>query len=281
MSADTRVAGQLVDGIIEGDAATKLRLLPDAFVQCCVTSPPYWQLRTAAHPGQIGSERTAEEYIARLVEVFDEVRRVLRADGTLWLNLGDTFDDRQLAGIPWRCALALRACGWRLRSDIVWSKPNPMPESVKSRPTRAHEFLFLFAREDRYVYDADAIKEEASPNRPWSERSSGGAKALRVRGDGGNRTTMGKPGRDGKRNARSVWTIPPRHYRGAHDAVFPPELPRRCILAGSHVGDVVLDPFSGSGTTCMVAKSLGRHYIGIDLDVDAVVMSERRVAIGQ
>ena len=272
---------QDVDGVIEGDALTKLRLLPSDFFQCCVTSPPYWRLRDSVVPGQVGLEPTPEAYIDRLVEIFAEVHRTLRADGTLWLNLGDTFHQRELLGIPWRVALALRQSGWSLRSDIVWSKPNPMPESVTDRPTRSHEFLFLLTKTGRYVYDAEAIKEDASPNKPWAERtSSGGAKALRVRGDGGNRTTMGKPAKDGKRNARSVWTIPPKHYHGAHDAVFPPELPRRCILAGSREGDVVLDPFAGSGTTLMVAKALRRHYIGIDLNVDAVVMAEGRIAAG-
>lgn len=245
--------------IIHGEALTVLRTLPDASVQCCVTSPPYWGLRDYGVPGQLGGEATPAEYIARVVAIFAEVRRVLRDDGTCWLNLGDTFinakglahgvDPKQgarrfglrpndvsvpgykrkdLAGIPWRTAFALQDDGWYLRSDIVWSKPNPMPESVTDRPTRSHEFVFLLTKGLRYFYDSAAISEPV------------------VRGYAGSTFTKGKtaaaglgrisqlPRLDGEtRNARSVWTITPKPYKGAHFAVFPPELPEKCIKAGS------------------------------------------------
>lgn len=189
-------------GVIEGDALTKLRLLPSDFFQCCVTSPPYWRQRRKALcvTGRVGNEDRPTEYVDRLQQIFTEVFRVLRPDGTLWLNLGDTFWRSELTGIPWRVVFALCESGWRLRSDIIWSKPNPMPESVANRPTRSHEFLFLLTKNNQYFYDCESIKEPGSPNKPWAvDTSSGGAKALRVRGDGGNRTTMGKPAKDGKR----------------------------------------------------------------------------------
>jgi DNA modification methylase len=292
--------------LLTGDALTVLRTLRPASAQVCVTSPPYWGLRDYGVAGQLGAEKTPAEYIAKLVAIFAEVRRVLRDDGTCWLNLGDTFinakgmahgvDPKQrarrfglrpndvsvpgykrkdLAGIPWRTAFALQDDGWYLRSDIVWSKPNPMPESVLDRPTRSHEFIFLLTKSLRYYYDTAAIAEPV------------------VRGYAGSSFTKGKTleaglGRVSKlprvekttRNARSVWTITPKPYKGAHFAVFPPELPRRCILAGSKTGSVVLDPFAGSGTTCAVARSLGRGFIGIDLNGDYRDMAERRIAEG-
>lgn len=289
--------------LLTGDALTVLRTLPDASVQVCVTSPPYWGLRDYGMPGQLGAEKLPSEYVGRLVAIFTEVRRVLRDDGTLWLNLGDTFinakgrahgvDPKQgarrfglrpndvsvpgfkrkdIAGIPWRTAFALQDSGWYLRSDIVWAKPNPMPESVSDRPTRSHEFIFLFTKNLRYFYDAGAIAEPVTRGYAGSTFTSG--KTARA----GLGRTSEKP-REEKttRNARSVWTITPKPYAGAHFAVFPPELPRRCILAGSRAGDVVLDPFAGSGTTLAVAAELGRSYIGIDLNPDYSVLVEQRL----
>jgi site-specific DNA-methyltransferase (adenine-specific)/site-specific DNA-methyltransferase (cytosine-N4-specific) len=255
-------------------------------------------------PGQLGAEKTPAEYVGRLVAIFAEVRRVLRDDGTLWLNLGDSYTSgnrtwrppdkknhargmseraptppglrpKNLVGIPWRAALALQDDGWNLRSDIVWAKPNPMPESVSDRPTRSHEFIFLFTKSLRYFYDAAAIAEPVTRGYAGSTFTSGKtAKA------GLGRTSEKPREEKATRNARSVWTITPKPYAGAHFAVFPPELPRRCIQAGSRTGDVVLDPFAGSGTTLAVAKSLGRSYIGIDLNPDYRLLVEQRVRVG-
>lgn len=251
-----------------GDARQRLRWLDENTVNCCVTSPPYWRLRDYGIAGQLGQEATADAYVANMVEVFREVRRVLRPDGTCWINVGDTIRKKQMLGIPWRLALALQADGWLLRADIIWSKPNVMPESVKDRPTRSHEYLFMLTKSERYAYDADAIREphaESSKKR-WGDkihekrRPDGQPTNAKLKGEsqcGSN--PLG-------RNARTVWDIVLRHYRGAHDAVFPEELPRRCILAGCPVGGVVLDPFAGSGTTGVAALRLGRSFVGIDID---------------
>jgi DNA modification methylase len=296
--------------ILTGDALTVLRTLPSESVQCCVTSPPYWGLRNYEMDGQLGMEETPDTYVANLVAVFEEVRRVLRADGTLWLNLGDSYinkpggaqgqtGERQgrtftatsdfvksgaglktkdLVGIPWRVAFALQNNGWWLRSDIIWSKPNPMPESVTDRPTKAHEYIFLLTRSEHYFYDAEAIRENGSPNRPWAEQTSNvGSKALHTRDDGGNQTTIGKPAKEGKRNARTVWTINVANFPEAHFATFPEALVQRCVLAGSRTGDVVLDPFAGSGTTCAVADAYQRRFVGIELNPRYVEMARRRI----
>ena len=258
--------------IMLGDALEQLKTLPDGSVHCCVTSPPYYGLRDYGVAGQIGLEETPEAYVAKLVDVFREVRRVLRDDGTLWVNLGDSYAagggtgkpgpnatvgntlsgcqyraltpvglaSKNLLGIPWRVAFALQADGWILRQDIIWHKPNPMPESVKDRCTKAHEYLFLLAKKPRYWFDANAIRE------PQKESS------LKRLLPGANR--------------RSVWSICPRPYKGAHFAVFPPALVEPCIKAGCPAGGTVLDPFGGSGTTGQVAKSLGRNAILIELN---------------
>lgn len=250
---------------IWGDAGRELSSLPAGSVQCCVTSPPYFGLRDYGTEGQIGLEPTPEAYVANLVSVFREVRRVLRADGTLWLNIGDSYasggrtyraPDRKdskggrvtgtfrptdpegikpkdMLGIPWALAFALRADGWYLRQDIIWSKPNPMPESVADRCTRAHEYVFLLSKSERYYFDREASLEAD------------------VAG--------------GRRNRRSVWTLPTKAYKGAHFATFPPMLVEICLLAGSKPGDIVLDPFGGSGTTSFVAQKLGRRSIYVDL----------------
>lgn len=365
------------DKLLIGDVLTRLRELPDESVQCVVTSPPYWGLRDYGEAGQIGLEKTPEEYVQKMVEVFREVRRVLRKDGTCWLNLGDSyagsnsdktaaknpnslsakngqtyggveksikskiqgFKPKDLVGIPWRVALALQSDGWWLRQDIIWSKPNCMPESVTDRCTKSHEYIFLLTKSAKYYYDNEAVKEPAkiesllrlergisenyknahgapgqtvqSCNKPrqnknlsdqrssWNgsefhtgktgEHQLGRAQKNRPHGvvrnrelgynskennmrstenlkNGGGLTEAMLDPAPIVRNKRSVWNIATQPYKGAHFATFPEELPATCILAGTKEGDVVLDPFAGSGTTLAVAKSLGRHYIGIELN---------------
>jgi DNA modification methylase len=292
-----------------GDSLAVLQTLPAASVQCCVTSPPYWGLRDYGHDGQIGLEETPDQYVARLVAVFAEVRRVLADDGVLWLNLGDSYaattkgssgtgknatnkgtiiadrswklppgiKPKNLVGIPWRVAFALQADGWYLRSDTIWHKPNPMPESVRDRPTKAHEYLFLLSKSARYFYDQDAIKETATNKAPGNTTHKHTTAA--EQGDKYSRTKLGllKVGAVEKRNARSVWTIPTQPYPGAHFAVMPPALADRCIKSGSRVGDTVLDPFSGAGTTGMVARRLRRQYVGIELNPEFADMARRRI----
>lgn len=284
--------------ILTGDALEMLRQLPDCCCSTCVTSPPYYGLRNYGENGQIGLEETPSKYIDKLVEVFREVRRVLKGNGTLWLNIGDSYavkptgaaKRKDLIGIPWLLAFALRADGWYLRADIIWHKPNTMPESAKDRPTRAHEYLFLLSKRPDYYYDAEAVKETAvgfGPDNPGRKR--GNTSTFR----GGNAYTHNQaidnsakverqshglvPNETGKRNRRSVWTVATRPYKGAHFATFPEELVRPCILAGSRPGDTVLDPFSGSGTTGAVAIQEGRDYIGIEINPEYIKMSEERL----
>lgn len=286
-----------------------LRGVPSASVQCCVTSPPYWGLRDYQVAGQVGLEKTSEEYVVRLLDIFAEVRRVLRDDGTCWVNLADSYagkpggwqgkngqrasrtftaktdfvkageglKPKDLVGIPWMVAFALRADGWYLRSEIIWAKDNPMPESVKDRPTREHEQIFFLSKSASYVYDADAIRERVSES---TLKRFGDTKRRRPNGHptyekiGGEETCGVHPN---GRNARSVWAISSQPFGEAHFAVFPEEIPRRCILAGSRVGDVVLDPFCGSGTTCLVADTHQRRFIGIELNPVYAEMARRRV----
>lgn len=320
--------------ILTGDWIEQLRTLPEQSVHCCVTSPPYWGLRDYGVPGQLGLEKTPEEYVAKLVAGFREVRRVLRDDGTLWVNLGDTYasqggsfdpahwDNKQstnrgsservrkpptglkpkdLVGIPWRVAFALQADGWYLRSDIIWHKPNPMPESVTDRPTKSHEYIFLLSKSERYFYDAEAIKEPASENTNprISQSEITRIKSLR---DGGMNTSAGMGAThksvipDGmikqnhsfenacclpvsSRNKRTVWTVATSPYKEAHFATFPPDLIKPCILAGCPVGGIVLDPFFGSGTTGQVALELGRKCLGIELNPKYVELAEQRCSI--
>lgn len=250
--------------IWEGDVREALRQMPDSTVQCVVTSPPYFGLRDYGVAGQIGLESTVEEYVQTLVEVFREVRRVLRKDGTLWLNLGDSYNGsggaggdygpgglregqprypgrrlnslkpKDLIGIPWRVAFALQADGWYLRSDIIWAKPNPMPESVTDRPTKSHEYVFLFSRSPHYYYDADAIREPAHSERSGNARRVLAAERGRPAGAGGQRGVSFPWENTGQgRNRRSVWTIATQPFPDAHFATFPEELPRLCILAGT------------------------------------------------
>jgi DNA modification methylase len=264
--------------LYRGDSLAILRRLPDQSVQCCVTSPPYWGLRDYGVRGQLGLESTPEAYLTRMVEVFREVRRVLRNDGVLFLNMGDSFESKQLVGMPWRLAFALQADGWYLRSDIIWHKPNPMPESVTDRPTKAHEYVFLLTKSQRYFWDQEAVKENGTG---------------RIAGNN-NVNRAGEPGfeiRNGflkvadvewhSRNIRSVWTITPKPFRGAHFATFPPALVERCVKAGSKPGDVILDPFIGSGTVAAVSRSLGRDCIGIDLNPKYLTMARQRVKAEQ
>ena len=300
--------------ILIGDALTRLRDLPNESVHCCVTSPPYWGLRDYGVEGQIGLEPSQEAYVARIVAVFAEVRRVLRPDGTCWVNLGDSYNaagrvghgtrigykqgtsrasacgedsprpsavglkPKDLVGIPWRVAFALQADGWWLRSDIIWHKPNPMPESVTDRPTKSHEYVFLITKNDRYAYDSDAIREpDSGTDHPRfvldgpSLEPSGGLKSPHR----GIRTAEGRNGQG--RNARSVWTIAPQPFPGSHFATMPPALAERCIKAGCPSGGTVLDPFGGAGTTGLVADRLQRNAVLIELSPVYAEMARARI----
>ena len=368
--------------ILIGDCRAQLRTIEAGTVQTCVTSPPYWGLRDYGVDGQIGLEAHPDEFVAELVDVFREVHRVLRDDGTLWMNLGDTYAGsrsgpdspgtstlggsrhsqnaakdgkkaarklidsyrrdgapvprsdvvvpglrpKQLIGIPWRVALALQDDGWILRQDIIWAKPNPMPESIRDRCTKSHEYLFLLAKAQRYYFDQDAIREPASPGTHarmaqhpagWESGTGRGhrstigrypppigkrtqearAAAGKINGVGWGyhegaeakpRTRVGRVKANGtmntalqvmpeSRNKRSVWTIPTQACSEAHFATFPEALVEPCILAGSRPGDLVLDPFMGSGTTAIVAERFGRRWIGCELNPEYAAMAERRI----
>jgi len=330
--------------IITGDCREVLASLPDRSVQCCITSPPYFGLRDYGIDGQIGLEQTPEAFVAEMVSVFREVRRVLRDDGTLWLNLGDSYagagysnhqntggtqrDDggkqkhtrawregsaradgdvredgnirrnrngvgpvngckpKDLIGIPWRVAFALQADGWYLRQDIIWHKPNPMPESVTDRCTKAHEYVFLLSKSERYYFDGDAIRQ---PHAPKSLTHRGGGKAAGKTGqqDGLGKVASGNFGNWNKprtidprgANRRSVWTINTKPFKGAHFATFPTELVLPCVLAGCPASGSVLDPFNGAGTTGLVALSNGRNYIGIELNPEYVEITRQRLGL--
>ena len=315
--------------LYQGDALETLKQMEDESINCCVTSPPYWGLRDYGVDGQLGLEPTPDEYVAKMVEVFREVKRVLRKDGNCWLNLGDSYvgswgnyggqkrgmgsqrkiisgsrihqeaydglekwrpptsnkinnlKPKDLAGIPWRVALALQADGWWLRSDIIWAKPNPMPESVTDRPTKAHEYIFLLSKSDRYFYDNEAIKEPASNegklvslgDKSFSRGQAKG-KGIKPSGNGNADEYLVPAGR----NKRTVWNITTKPYKEAHFATFPPELPEICIKAGCPQGGTVLDPFAGAGTTLYVAEQLGRNSIGIELNPDYCDIIRRRMA---
>ena len=287
--------------------------------QTCVTSPPYYGLRDYGHEGQIGLEETPEEYIKAMVEVFRCVWDVLEDDGTLWLNIGDSYynyrpgkgqalvkqsvanndqdlpqtcarrgnklnglKEKDLIGIPWMLAFALRADGWYLRQDIIWHKPNPMPESVQDRCTKAHEYIFLMSKSQKYFYDAEAIKEEsintseeqeAKRNKVQHRNNAAEHEAKFVQH---NFSKIDKTYE--KRNKRSVWTVTTKPYAGAHFAVFPSDLIEPCILAGAPVGGIVLDPFMGSGTTAQVAQNLGRKYLGCELNLDYKDLQDKRLS---
>ena len=269
-----------------GGAVSCLRQIPSSIVQTCVTSPPYWGLRDYGVDGQIGLEDSPDAYVASIVDVFREVRRVLRDDGTLWLNLGDSYTGageviglkpKDLVGIPWRVAFALQADGWYLRSDIIWHKPNPMPESVTDRPTKSHEYVFLLSKSERYYYDSEAIRELDAGGKSGNvaRKIANGAIGVRPADHLGSSVPWESDGTG--RNARTVWKIATKPYAGAHFATFPPEIPERCIKAGSREGDTVLDPFMGSGTTALVARGLSRHSIGCEINPDYIDIARVRL----
>lgn len=310
--------------ILIGEAQRHLPDLPTGSVQTIITSPPYFGLRDYGVEGQIGLGQTPAEYIAELTAVFREARRVLADDGTLWLNMGDSYgapggdiytgfneryhgthyqgqkqaavvphtprkaafknpNPKSLMGMPWRVAFALQDDGWILRQDIIWHKPNPMPESVRDRCTKAHEYIFLFAKQPRYYYDHEAVKEPAvsSPTgraASFKRENSKRAQAIPGQSAGTHRPDREDVAYNGAlRNRRSVWTVGTRGYPGAHFAVFPEALIEPCVLAGSRVGDTVLDPFMGSGTTGIVAQRHDRHFIGIELNAEYAELAKRRM----
>jgi site-specific DNA-methyltransferase (adenine-specific) len=269
-SKESYASGVGKSTVFQGNAEKTLRQLPSDFFRCCVTSPPYWGLRDYGSEGQIGAEDDPDEYVERLVPVFEQVRRLLTEDGTLWLNVGDSYTSgnrgyrapdkknpvramgyramtpeglkpKDLVGIPWRLAFALQRAGWYLRSDIIWEKPNCMPESVKDRPTRCHEYIFLFSKSIKYYYNYRNVRE----------------------GNG--------------RNRRTVWSIPTEPFQGAHFATFPTKLVEPCILAGSEQSDWVLDPFLGSGTVGVVCEQQCRNFVGIELNPEYAKLAVERI----
>jgi len=312
-----------------GDCLETLRRMPDGIVNTCVTSPPYFGLRDYGHPGQIGLEASPEEFVQRLVEVFREVRRVLRDDGTCWVNMGDSYagswgaqsrehagkhapnvsaisanqvkaaqrrhsgtgsipagtdlKPKDLIGVPWMLAFALRADGWYLRQDMIWHKPNPMPESIKDRCTKAHEYIFLLSKNERYYFDNGAIQEPGVME-PGRAPRRGNSFARKVEtGLPPGAPAHHREGREdisyeGMRNKRSVWTVSTKPYSGAHFATFPEDLIEPCILAGAPAGGVVLDPFLGSGTTAAVATRLGRQWVGCELNPEYEPLQRERLA---
>lgn len=269
------------DGMVtlhHGDALESAKLLPDGSVQTIVTSPPYYGLRDYGTDGQIGAEARPADFVASLVSVFAALRDVLADDGTAWINLGDTFDKNEgLLGIPWQVAFALKRDGWFLRSDVIWNKPKVMPESVTNRPTRSHEYMFMLSKTNTgYLYDHAAVREPAAEASAARYATGfGGKKAAALRADGIRIAVEGDRDFDGMRALRDVWTVSPVPFPGAHFATYPPDLIRPCILAGSRPGDTVLDPFSGSGTTGMVATQEGRKYVGFDINSEYLDLSLR------
>lgn len=316
--------------ILEGDALDRLQGIPAESIDTCVTSPPYYNLRDYGEPGQIGNEETVEEYIGKLVAVFREVHRILRPAGTLWVNIGDSYATssgpqppantrnstghtkkavpegykrKDMIGVPWLLAFALRADGWYLRQDIIWAKTNCMPESVRDRCTRSHEYIFLLSKQEHYYFDAEAISEpvQGATTKRLLQDLAGQAGSMKQQGRGSRpmkpvaprfggekygastaeetRTKSGKEYRPtARRNKRDVWNIGTGGFRGAHFAAFPEKLVEPCILAGCPAGGTVLDPFTGSGTTGAVAKRLGRNFLGIELNPAYCQMARERIA---
>lgn len=295
--------------ILEGNCLETLSRLSDNSVHVCITSPPYWGLRDYGHDNQLGLESTPEEYVQNLVEVFREVRRVLRDDGTLWLNLGDSYagsgkrpsgnigkdtdagearhlehkhsaivpaglKPKDLVGIPWMVAFALRKDGWYLRQDIIWNKPSVMPESVQDRCTKSHEYIFLFSKSQKYYFDNESIKEPATS----TDNSFRNRDITKLNNTPG-RTRMGglTTNHYETRNKRSVWTIPTKPFKGAHFATYPPALIEPCILAGSPEDGIVLDPFFGAGTTGLVALENNRQYIGCEINPEYIEIAKERL----
>ena len=295
--------------IINGDCIEVLKGIEDSSVNCCVTSPPYWGLRDYGVDGQLGLENTPNEYVDNLVRVFREIRRVLKHDGTLWLNLGDSYagncsqssnngragygnprekivsrlfdgiKSKDLIGIPWRVAFALQADGWYLRQDIIWHKPNPMPESVTDRCTKSHEYIFLLSKSARYYYDYEAVKEQSICYGTDTRSDLGN---IRYEGKR-TKDTTGKNGQQSfvtindTRNKRSVWTVSTKPFSEAHFATFPKDLIRPCIRAGCPANGIVIDPFMGSGTTACVCIEENRNYLGIELNHKYIKIAENRI----
>jgi len=263
--------------ILQGDCIESLKKLENQSINTCITSPPYWGLRNYNdEEKQLGMEDTPEEFTENLVKVFREVKRVLRDDGTVWLNLGDSYGkNKQLTGIPWRVAFALQQDGWYLRQDIIWHKPNPMPESVKDRCTKAHEYIFLLSKNVKYYFDNEAIKEDAKypqgPNSPQSIKKGKGEFGMDTRGG------LSKIGALAKKNKRSVWTITTKPFKGAHFATFPKDLIEPCVLAGCPEGGTVLDPFGGSGTTGIVAAQHNRNAVLLELNQEYIDLAKDRI----
>lgn len=315
-----------MEKILCGNALEVLRTMKPESVYTCITSPPYYNLRDYGAPGQIGMEETPEQYIQSLVEVFREVRRVLRKDGTLWINIGDSYAGsmkgriadgshctpkvksesaqyqgitngflrktqaegckaKDMIGIPWLLAFALRADGWYLRQDIIWQKPNAMPESVRDRCTKSHEYIFLLSKSAKYYFDAAAISEPITGKSTKRYLMQNGEQMTIFGGGkyGDNereetRTKSGKPYKPkGRRNKRSVWSVSTAGFKGAHFATFPEKLVEPCVLAGSPPGGTVLDPFAGSGTTGVVAKRLRRNFIGVEINPEYFKMAQERI----
>ena len=265
------------DVMLFGDCRETLKEF-DEPARMCVTSPPYYGLRDyGGEDKQIGLEQTPEEYVEQLVNVFSLVRDCLTDDGTLWLNLGDTYEHKDLLGIPWQVAFALKADGWYLRQDIIWHKPNSMPESIKDRCTKAHEYIFLLSKNQNYYFNNEAIKEEAVGER-WGGNKPINMNNTKDEENQFNGLTRPRQMLFETRNKRSVWCVNTKPYQGAHFAVFPADLIEPCILAGSKEGDIVLDPFMGSGTTGMVAKENGRYYYGCELHESYAVLIEKRIS---
>ena len=300
----------MVDLILFGDCKETLKQFPRNSAQMCVTSPPYYGLRDyGGETEQIGQEDTPEQFVDNLVSVFREVRDVLKDDGILWVNIGDSYynyrpgtgglpkqtvsrtsqdlptqcnrrankldglKEKDLIGIPWMLAFALRADGWYLRQDIIWHKPNPMPESVKDRCTKSHEYIFLLSKQRKYYYDNEAIKEPVKQDWGKRDRTSG-----KYHNPGtGLQPHSGLTKSYERKNKRDVWSVTNKPFKGAHFACFPPELIEPCILAGSKKGDIILDPFMGSGTTAMVAKQHDRHYYGCELNEDYGKFIQKRI----
>lgn len=275
------------DRIIEGSAQQVLAELPSEIADCIVTSPPYFKQRDYGVDDQVGDEQTSDAYVERLVAIFREARRVLRSTGTLWLNLGDKFEDGNLLGLPWRVAIALNADGWRLRADIIWHKPNAMPHSAKNRPTIDHEYLFMFSKSADYFYDADAIRE---PHVTFTENSKmrggrshfGKVNGTPEKGKNGGSSNLHSGRWDQAfhplgRNKRTVWSVPLSKFRDSHFAVFPEKLIQPCVLAGCPKGGLVLDPFLGSGTTAVVATVNARHFLGIEINPKYCDMARSRL----
>ena len=298
--------------ILYGDCRDTLKQF-DEQARTCVTSPPYYGLRNYGNEeNQIGQENTPEEFIDQLVSVFKEVRNVLTDDGTLWVNLGDSYynyrpgkgqsypkqsvsktnqdlptqcnkrgnkldglKEKDLIGIPWMFAFAMRSDGWYLRQDIIWHKPNPMPESVKDRCTKSHEYIFLLSKNKKYYYDNEAIKEPVKQD--WGTRDR--TKGKYHNSGSGLSPHSGLSKSYDRKNKRDVWSVTNKPFKGSHFAVFPPDLITPCILAGSEKGDIILDPFMGSGTTAMVAKQLGRDYIGCELHEEYSNLIDQRVPV--